>query len=68
MEGSGLAPAQRRGLWVWILLIVLTVLEFILMVARLPGMIAYLLIINLIDAGLIAYYYMHIAQLWRQEE
>ncbi|MFN3974783.1 MAG: hypothetical protein ACK4K2_05880 [Dehalococcoidia bacterium] len=68
MEGNGLAQALRRGLWVWIALIVLTVLEYILMVVKAPGLIAYLLIINLADAGLIAYYYMHIAQLWRQEE
>lgn len=68
MEQKGLTQALRRGFWVWVALIVLTILEYILMVLRMPGLIAYLLIINLLDAGLIVYYYMHIAQLWRQEE
>lgn len=68
MERNGLAPALRRGLWVWVALIVLTIIEYILMVAKVPGIIAYLLIINLVDAGLIVYYYMHIAHLWGREE
>ncbi|GBD11947.1 hypothetical protein HRbin23_01630 [bacterium HR23] len=68
MERNGLASALRRGLWVWVALIGLTVVEYLWMVAHLPGLIPFLLVINLIDAGLIVYYYMHIAQLWREEE
>jgi|FaiFalFF_MnMetaG_3_1042247.scaffolds.fasta_scaffold00562_7 hypothetical protein len=68
MARERLHQALRRGVWVWVALAVLTVLEYIWMVADWPGLIASLLILSGIDAGLIAYYYMHVAQVWRAEE
>jgi len=47
----------------------LTVIEFGLLLTDLPvGLFRFLLVaLNLADAGLIAYYFMHIAQLWRAD-
>ncbi len=56
------------GLKVFVALIVLAVVEWYLMVARVPGLLWYLVVIQVVEAGLIAYYFMHVAQLWREEE
>lgn len=67
MRGSEKAARLRLGLWVLIALLVLTALE--LPVAfRLPRPLPYLLLINLADAALIVWYFMHVADLWRAEE
>lgn len=69
MEQRGLAAALRRGLWVFVALVVLTVVEFILLWLNIPRVLFrfLLLVINGVDAGLILYYFMHFAQLWREE-
>ncbi len=69
MEQRGLAAALRRGRWVFVALMVLTVVEFILLWLNIPRILFrfLLLVINGVDAGLILYYFMHIAQLWRKE-
>jgi hypothetical protein len=65
----GLAADWRRGSWVLLALIGLTVVEFLLLLVDLPIVLFRLLLLalNLADAGLIAYYFMHLAQLWRGE-
>lgn len=58
----------RLGLRVFSALIVLAVLEWYLMVARAPGLLWWLIVIQLVEAGLIAYYFMHVAQFWRADQ
>ncbi len=68
-RSGGLVADWRRGWWVFAALIVLTVVEFgLLLVDMSTGLFRVLLVvINLVDAWLIIYYFMHIAQLWRGE-
>ncbi|MDQ7843559.1 MAG: cytochrome C oxidase subunit IV family protein [Armatimonadota bacterium] len=57
----------RLGLRVLIALLVLTAAE--LPVAfRVPHPVPYLILINLADAWLILYYFMHLGQTWQPEE
>ncbi len=58
----------QLGLKVFVVLMVLAVVEWYLMVARVPGLLWYLIVIQVVEAGTIAYYFMHVAQLWRAEE
>ena len=57
---------QRRGLYVFIALAVLTAVEFGVSTA-LANALFPLLLIAFVKAGLIVYYFMHLMQLWRQE-
>jgi len=60
------ASLQRRGLVVFIILAVLTILEFLASTAMSsPNLI--LTLIALGKAYLIISYFMHLAQLWREE-
>ena len=68
MEAGKLGPALRRGLQVIIVLAVLTIIEYAVPIVLERGANPYLAILALIKAGLIAYYFMHVAQLWRQGE
>lgn len=63
MQRTTLGPALQRGLWVFILLVVLTLGEYALSLAMKRGNLPYMIVMNLLDAGLIAYFFMHIAQL-----
>ena len=61
------AAAYRTGWWVFLVLIALTVLEYVValvMDANLPVMV----VMNVVDAGLIMYYFMHISRVWRSPE
>jgi cytochrome c oxidase subunit IV len=49
-------------------LIVLAVLEWYIMVAGTPGLLWWLIVIQLVEAGMIVYYFMHVAQLWRGDQ
>jgi len=67
MDERALAGRFRLGWRVLMALLVLTAVE--LPVAfRVPGPVPYLVLINLADAWLILYYFMHLAQTWRSEE
>jgi len=68
VQQSGLRPALRRGLWVFILLVALTVAEYVLAVKMTRGNLPYMIVMNLVDAGLILYFFMHVSHLWRKEE
>ncbi len=59
---------MRRGLWVFIALVVVTVAEYGVMVAVPKGNLPYMVVMNIVDAGLIAYFFMHIMQLGRLKE
>ena len=58
----------QLGLKVFIVLMVLAVLEYYVMVARVRGLIWYLVVIQVVEAGMIVFYFMHVGQLWRTEE
>ena len=67
MQPPQLRPALRRGLWVFLLLVALTVVEYGLGIAMPRGNLPYMIVMNLVDAGLILYFFMHIGHLWRKE-
>lgn len=58
----------RLGFQVFAVLIVLAILEWYLMVARAPGLLWWLIVIQLVEAGMIVYYFMHVAQLWGADQ
>jgi caa(3)-type oxidase subunit IV len=60
--------ALRRGLLVLIALAILTVVEFIVPAVLGRNALPFLVVFALAKAALIIHYFMHIAQLWRQEE
>ncbi len=62
---SAKEQAYRRGFFVLIALVVLTIVEMIL--ARTAAAVIAIFVIDIIQAGLIAYYFMHIYRLWSQE-
>lgn len=57
----------RRNFYVFIVLVVLTLIEFFIAI-NLENAAVPLIIIGLIKAGLIVQYFMHIYRLWREEE
>jgi len=59
------SKAFRRGWIIFVVLLLLTAVEFVIGVAM--NSIALLLVIALIKAALIVYYFMHIYRLWREE-
>ncbi|MCH7705504.1 MAG: cytochrome C oxidase subunit IV family protein [Chloroflexi bacterium] len=68
MERAGLASALRRGIVVLIALGVFTAIEYVIPLALDSGSMPFLVVIGLAKAALIVYYFMHVAQLWREEE
>ena len=68
MERSVLSNVLRKGLWVFIALFVLTVGEYILALVMKRGNLPYMVVMNVVDAALIMYFFMHISQLWRRGE
>lgn len=59
--------AYRQGILVFILLAVLTIVEFFVS-AWTDGSVVLLMIIAVLKAGIIAQFFMHIYRLWRAEE
>jgi caa(3)-type oxidase subunit IV len=60
------ASAQRTGLYVFLALLVLTIAESIIGGLASPITVL-LIIIALIKAALIVYFFMHVYRLWREE-
>jgi cytochrome c oxidase subunit IV len=60
------AKAFRRGMWTFIILMVLTALEFLVAI-YLNGAFVPLFILALIKAALIVWVFMHVSRLWREE-
>ncbi len=60
------ASAQRTGLYVFLALMVLTITESIIGSLAMPITVL-LLIIALVKAALIVYFFMHVYRLWREE-
>jgi cytochrome c oxidase subunit IV len=59
----GLGAALRRGWRVFAALMVLAVVEWYVAVARVRGLLWYVSVIQVVEAGTIMYYFMHVAQL-----
>jgi hypothetical protein len=57
--------AYQQGVNIFILLAVLTIIEFFLGIWS--GSLAWLMLVALAKAGLVVYYYMHIYRVWREE-
>ena len=68
MERVGLASALRKGFVIFIALGVLTAVAYVIPLILDSGSMPFLVVISLVQAAIIVYYSMHIAQLWRQEE
>jgi heme/copper-type cytochrome/quinol oxidase subunit 4 len=66
IEGAGYKKDWRYGLIVFIALLVLTAFEYFLGIQEHASAVA-LLIIALIKAVLIVYFFMHVFRLWREE-
>lgn len=60
------ASAQRTGLYVFLALLVLTIAESIVGGLATPITVL-LIIIALVKAALIVYFFMHVYRLWREE-
>lgn len=63
---NGKRAAYRGNIIVFVLLAVLSALEYFVAVS-LQGSAVLLILIALIKASLIVYYFMHIYRLWREE-
>ncbi|MBI2171975.1 MAG: cytochrome C oxidase subunit IV family protein [Chloroflexi bacterium] len=68
MQSARRASALRRGLWVILALAVLTTVEYLVPVVAPHGNVAYLVVFALAKAGVIAHYFMHVTQLWREHQ
>lgn len=64
MEQERLRSAHKIGVAVAVALVVLAALEFLLFKAVDSGNLPWMLIMNVVDAALILYFFMHIAHLW----
>lgn len=60
------SSAYRTGFYVFVGLLVLTAVEYVVGTAANPSAVA-LLIIALVKAVLIIYFFMHVYRLWREE-
>ncbi|MCA9917602.1 MAG: cytochrome C oxidase subunit IV family protein [Anaerolineales bacterium] len=58
--------AQRTGLYVFVALLVMTIVESVIGSLETPITVL-LLIIALVKAALIVYFFMHVYRLWREE-
>ena len=68
MENGRLKYLLNRGFWVFVALVILAIVEYLLILVMDSGNLPWMVILNVIDAGLIVYFFMHVAQLWRQED
>ena len=66
MVSESKARALRRGTWTFLVLMVLTLIEFFVAVAFGASTIM-LFLIALVKAALIVWVFMHVSRLWREE-
>ena len=60
------AAAQRTGVIIFAVLMVLTIVEYFIGAVENPSLVL-LFIVALVKAALIVQFFMHIARLWREE-
>ncbi len=68
MHKPDLGAKFRLGLIVFVVLMVIEVVEYAVGVSLSNNALPLLALLAVPGAGLIVYYFMHIAQLWRSEE
>ena len=68
MDKGGQKAAMRLGLLIFIVLVVLAIGEYFWGLVLESGNLPYMILMNVVDAALIVYFFMHVAQLWRSEE
>ena len=68
MAKSNQKKLMRLGLWVFLTLMVVEIVEYMVGVSLTRGAWPFLAILAVPGAGFILYYFMHIQQLWRREE
>ncbi len=66
-EATDKSFRKRLGWIIFIALAVLTIIEFLVGALVHPAT-PYLVLTAIVKAGLIVYYFMHIAQLWRKDD
>ncbi|MFL7838400.1 MAG: cytochrome C oxidase subunit IV family protein [Candidatus Promineifilaceae bacterium] len=66
MVSESKSKALRRGMWTFLVLMVLTIIEFGVAIA-LHGAVIPLFLIALVKAAIIVWVFMHIYRLWREE-
>jgi hypothetical protein len=62
-----MAAPVRTGWLVFLILMILAIVEYIIFLV-LGSNFPLMVVINLADAALIIYFYMHVTRLWRREE
>ncbi len=68
MQKPTLGARMRLGLLVFVALMVIEIIEYAVGVGLSDNALPLLVLLAVPGAGLIVYYFMHIAQLWRPEE
>ncbi len=68
MAKSDQKKLMRLGLWVFLILMVVEIVEYIVGVGLSRGAWPYLAVLAVPGAGFIVYHFMHISQLWHREE
>jgi heme/copper-type cytochrome/quinol oxidase subunit 4 len=68
VKNSDLKSPLRVGLLVFIVLVVLAAGEYVLGLVLDSGNLPYMIFMNIVDAALLLYFFMHVRQLWRPEE
>lgn len=67
MQKAKPGHAMWRGFWACVALVALALLEYVVSLAMTSGNLGWMTLMNVIDAGIILYFFMHIAQLWHEE-
>lgn len=64
---GGVTGAMRTGWLVFAVLIVLVLLEYVIFLVLSSNM-PIMVVMNVVDAALIMYFFMHLPRLWRRED
>ncbi len=68
MNGSVLSAKVRLGVVIFAVLLIIEAVEYVVGSTMTSGALWILVVLAVPGAGLIAYYYMHIRQLWHAED
>ena len=68
MNGANQASRMRRGLVIFLALMVIEIVEYLVGASMSVGSLPIMVLLMVPGAGLIIWYFMHIQHLWRPEE
>ncbi len=68
MNGANQASRMRRGLVIFLALMVIEIVEYLVGASMSAGSLPIMVLLMVPGAGLIIWYFMHIQHLWRPEE